>query len=183
MTRYEIAEFVLYNSDRTKGCHVKILIDYEIKETPGFAPNKIKVISKTFVVSNKFQKEECGGYHVDYTYDNYCYKASEAARRINKYIGEPGKYNYKDINERIESMVYYLRDREEKKASKARFESFTSGMAKLLKDHGYSIESYESYDNYGNSQYSFDIKDETDHTEYMLDILDNVISKFNDMKN
>lgn len=183
MAKFEISEYIYYNKEKTKGCHLRISIDYEIKETPGFAPNEIKVISKSFVVSDKFQKEEWGGYHVDYTYDNYCYKASEAARRMNQYLGEKGRFTHKDINDHIESMVYCLRSREEKKARKARFESFTTGMAKLLKDHGYSIESGEYFDEYGDKQDSFDIKDETGHTEYMYDIFDTVISKFNNMKN
>ncbi len=183
MAKFEVTEYVYYNKEKTKGCHLRISIDYEIEETPGFEPNKIKLISKSFVVSDKFQKEEWGGYHVDYTYDNYCHKASEAARRMNQYLGEKGRFTYKHINEHIESMVYCLRWREVKRARKARFESFTTGMAKLLKDHGYSIEAYESYDNYDNPQDSFEIKDETGHTEYLSDIFDTVISKFNDMKN
>ena len=58
MAKFEISEYIYYNKEKTKGCHLRISIDYEIKETPGFEPNKIKVISKSFVVSSTFKIEK-----------------------------------------------------------------------------------------------------------------------------
>lgn len=157
---FKYREFPIFSKDRQRSCLLQVSCNIDVIPTNEFIGTPKAIANDVhYTVYSKYTKYEFGGYSGDTKHYNYYSKASEAARKINSLLKEPGRFTHEDMKVELNNLIAPVQHKLNKEAHEIRMSEFMKDFKQLILKYGLTIKPYEVEADYRESIIYYDIND------------------------
>lgn len=157
---FKYREFPIFSKDKQRSCLLQISCDVDVVPTNEFIGTPKAIANNVhYTVYSKYTKYEFGGYNGDLKHYNYYSKASEAARKINSLLKEPGRFTHEDMKKELNNLIAPVQYKLNKETHEIRMNEFMKEFKQLILKYGLTIKPYEIDAEYHKSIIYYDIND------------------------
>lgn len=141
---FKYREFPIFSKDRQRSCLLQVTCNIDVVPASDIigAPQAI-VNDVHYTVYSKYT-ESYGSFSGDNNHYNYYSKASEAARKINSLLKEPGRFTHEDMKWELNNIVAPIQHKLNKEAHEIRMCEFMKDFKQLILKYGLTIKPYET---------------------------------------
>lgn len=180
MSEYKCQNIIVYNQDFSKGCLVEVTVKLHVETSADpMECDKLVVEDKWWAVNPNYHKSN-SEYYGDWDSRRIAYKASEAARLVNMYIGEANKYDYKYFKELVDDQIKRAEYKIKQDCRARRLMLFRMELDNLLTKYGATINADE-VSGYEDDYTIYDIGFNHDGDNYKKDF-DEIVSTLKNYK-
>lgn len=157
---FKYREFPIFSKDRQRSCLLQVSCNIDVVPANEFIGTPKAIANDVhYTVYSKYKKYEFGGYNGDLKHYNYYSKASEAARKINSLLKEPGRFTHKDMKVELNNLIAPIQYKLNKEAHEIRMSEFMKDFKQLILKYGLTIKPYEVEAEYSESITYYNIHD------------------------
>lgn len=181
MSEYKRQNIIVYNKDFSKGCLVEVTVKLHVETSSDpMKCDKLVIEDKWWTVNPNYHKSN-SEYYGNWDSRRIAYKASEAARLVNMYIGEKNKYDYKFFKALVDNQIKGVEYKINQDCRARRLMLFRMELDNLLTKYGATINA-DDVSGYEDNYTVYEIGFNRDGDDYK-ECLDNIVCELKNYKN